>query len=161
LIKSNTKIIDVACEDNKLLEFLQKNKNIFPYSLNSGSKITEKLLDIEDKNFDYAILNNKIHSLENPKEILQEILRIANCAIISFNKNNYSIIDFENLSSSLDFVIKKKIFLSKNIILPSFLNHKRIANIFASQAFFLIKKNEFSPTLQEEFIFNKQLNLGY
>lgn len=213
LIKPNSKVLDIGCSDGELLEFLKKNKNVDARGLEiSQTQVSKALMrglsviqgDAENdltyypnRNFDYAILSQTLQATRNPKEILEEMLRIAEFAIISLpnfahyknrlqllfkgsmpvsesipfewyetpNIHFCSIKDFENLCQKLNFSIKKKIFLTAKHRLISFLGHDRIANLFAEYGIFLITKNEFAPTAQEEFAFgknlNKKLNLGF
>jgi hypothetical protein len=53
--------------------------------------------------------------------------------------------------------IKEEVFLTSKIKLIGFLTHKMIANFFAEYGIFLITKNEFKATAQEEFVFEKKL----
>jgi methionine biosynthesis protein MetW len=202
LIKANSKVLDIGCGDGELLEFLKKTKNTDGRGLEISQIEVSKALvkglsviqgDAEndltfypDRNFDYAILSQTIQATQRPKEILQEMLRVAEYAVISLpnfahiknrlhllfkgtmpvNKNIpftwfdtpnihfCSIEDFENLCRDLNFTIEKKIFLTNKHRLFSFFGHKKIANLFAQYGIFLIKKNHFAATNQEEFVFS-------
>ncbi|OFW81151.1 MAG: methionine biosynthesis protein MetW [Alphaproteobacteria bacterium RIFCSPLOWO2_01_FULL_40_26] len=72
-----------------------------------------------------------------------------------------SIRDFEKLCESLNFSIKKKIFLTAKRRLISFLGHEIIANLFAEYGIFLITKKEFGTVRQEKFAFKNPLNLAF
>jgi methionine biosynthesis protein MetW len=72
-----------------------------------------------------------------------------------------SILDFEKLCNDLDFNIKKKFFLTSNHCLSGFFGNEFFSNLFAKYGIFLITKNEFKPSNQEEFAFKTLVNLGY
>jgi methionine biosynthesis protein MetW len=99
LIKPKSKVLDIGCGDGELLEFLRKTKNIDGRGLEISQVEVGKALKrgvsvihgnaesdltfYPDRSFDYAILSQTIQAMHNPKEILEEILRIAEFAIIS------------------------------------------------------------------------------
>ncbi len=99
LIAPNKKVLDIGCGDGELLEFLKKNKNADARGLEISQSQTSKALmrglsviqgnaenDLSfypDRSFDYAILSQTIQATHNPKAILEEMLRIAEFAIIS------------------------------------------------------------------------------
>jgi methionine biosynthesis protein MetW len=99
LIAPASKILDIGCGDGELLEFLKKYKKADARGIEiSQPLVTESIKkgisviqgdgesDLEfypDHSFDYAILSQTIQATKNPKQILQEMLRIAHCAIIS------------------------------------------------------------------------------
>lgn len=70
-----------------------------------------------------------------------------------------SIIDFEKLCFDLDLTIQQKVFLTSSHKLLGFFGKKFIANLFARYGIFLIIKNEFLATGQEEFAFKNVVNL--
>lgn len=209
LIKPNAKVLDIGCGDGELLEFLKKTKNVDARGLEiSQTQVSQALIrgisviqgDAEndlsfypDCSFDFAILSQTIQATKNPKEILQEMLRIANFAVISLpnfahfatrlhllfkgtmpvnetipfqwyetpNIHFCSIKDFENLCRELNFLVRKKIFLTSKHRLLGVLGHDSIANLFAEYGIFLITKNDFAATNQEEFIFSKNLKFSF
>ncbi len=202
LIKPNSKVLDIGCGDGELLEFLKKTKNVDARGLEISQMQVSKALsrgisaiqgDAENdltfypsRNFDYAILSQTIQSTQRPKEILQEMLRVAEYAVVSLpnfahiknrlhllfkgtmpvNKNIpyqwydtpnihfCSVDDFEKLCKELNFTVERKIFLTNKHRLISFFGHKFISNLFAQYGIFLIKKNHFAATNQEEFAFS-------
>lgn len=69
-----------------------------------------------------------------------------------------SIRDFENLCLELDFTIDKKIFLTSKHKLNNFFKCSFFSNLISEYGIFLITKNEFKPSGQEEFAFKTKLN---
>jgi len=63
-----------------------------------------------------------------------------------------SIRDFLNLCQKMRFEIEKKVFLTALSKMPLFLEFGGLANIFAEFGIFLITKNEFKPSGEEEFL---------
>jgi methionine biosynthesis protein MetW len=211
LIKPKSKVLDIGCGNGELLEFLQKNKNVDGRGLEiSQLQVSQCLMrglsviqgnaenDLSfypNRSFDYAVLSQTIQATHNPKKILEEMLRIAEFAIISLpnfahiknrlhllfrgtmpvNKNIpfewyetpnihfCSIKDFEKLCRKLNFAIKQKVFLTSKHQLISFFGHEIIANFLAEYGIFLITKNEFAATGQEEFVFknNFEKKMGF
>ncbi len=100
LIKPNSKVLDIGCGDGELLEFLRKTKNVDARGLEISQSQVSKALskgisaiqgDAEsdltfypNRNFDFAILSQTLQATHKPKEILEEMLRIAEFAIVSF-----------------------------------------------------------------------------
>lgn len=208
LIKPKSKVLDIGCGDGELLQFLVREKNIDGRGLEiSQTQVSKSLMrglsvihgnaenDLTiypDRSFNYAILSQTIQATHRPKEILHEMLRIAEFAIVSLpnfahfrnrlqlllqgrmpvnktipfewyetpNIHFCSIRDFEKLCRDSKFQIEKKIFLTARRRLISCFGHEKIANLFAEYGIFLISKQEFSPTLQEEFAFKRPLNLA-
>lgn len=72
-----------------------------------------------------------------------------------------SISDFENLCNDLDLNIKKKFFLTNNHQLMGIFVKKYFANIFARFGIFLITKNEFMATGNENFALKNILAMNY
>lgn len=209
LVSPNSKVLDIGCGDGELLEFLKKTKNVDARGLEISQPQLSKTLmrgisavqgDAEndltfypDRSFDFAILSQTIQATRNPKEILKEMLRIAEFAIVSFpnfahfknrlhllqkgsmpvNKNLpfewfdtpnihfCSIKDFEILCQQMGFLVKKKFFLTAKQPLLGILRHDFLANFFAEYGIFLITKNEFAATNQEEFVFNKSSQANF
>lgn len=209
LIKPNSKVLDIGCGDGELLEFLKKTKNVDARGLEiSQAQVSLALTrgisaiqgDAEndltfypDRNFDFAILSQTIQATQKPKEILEEMLRIAEFAVVSLpnfahfrnrlhlllkgsmpvnkaipfqwfdtpNIHFCSIKDFEKLCHDLGFSIKKKTFLTSKHKLLGFFGCNFLANFFAEYGIFLITKNEFAPTAQEEFAFKKNHQAGF
>lgn len=124
LIKPNSKVLDIGCGDGELLSFLKETKNTdgrgLEISQSQVSKALSKGISViqgnaEDdltyypnKSFDYAILSQTIQATHNPKEILQEMLRIANYAIVSLP-------NFANIKNRLHLLFKGTMPVNKTI----------------------------------------------
>ena len=72
-----------------------------------------------------------------------------------------SIKDFEKLCFDLDIILEKKMFISSSNKILGFFSKEFFANCVARYGVFLISKNEYSKSEQEEFDFRKFMNLGY
>jgi len=99
LVKENSTALDIGCGDGELLEFLKTNKKVdgrgieishiqVSNAIKKGLSVihgdAEKdLLAYPDQSFEYAILSQAIQTMNHPKEIMIEMLRIAKYAIIS------------------------------------------------------------------------------
>lgn len=61
----------------------------------------------------------------------------------------------------ISILIFKKVFLTSNHSLSGVFSNELFSNLFAKYGIFLITKNEFKPSNQEEFAFKTLVNLGY
>ena len=100
IVKNNSRILDIGCADGQLLHLLQKEKNVSGQGieinhdkvetcLKKGLSVIEgdankEIINYPKKSFDYVILSQTLQTVERPKWILNEILRIGKSAIISF-----------------------------------------------------------------------------
>lgn len=124
LIKPNSKVLDIGCGNGELLEFLKKTKNIDGRGLEISQKqISQALMrgisavhgDAESdlsfyptNNFDFAILSQTIQATHHPKEILEEMLRIAEFAIVSLP-------NFANIKNRLHLFLKGSMPVNKTL----------------------------------------------
>ena len=190
LIKNGSSVLDIGCGDGELLDFLVKTKKVKARGIElSGRQVSKALLkglsviqgnaeeDLQsypDKSFDYAILSHTIQATHRPDQILKEMLRVANFAIVSLpnfaNIKNRLHLGFKgtmpvnktipfdwyetpsiHFCSIKDFqnLCKKLHFqIKREIFLTnnSIINNKFIVNLFAEYAIFLIVKDEFVST---------------
>ncbi|MBE7707018.1 MAG: methionine biosynthesis protein MetW [Cyanobacteria bacterium SIG30] len=100
LVKENSKIIDLGCGDGTLFKKLVEEKNVTGVgveirqdavvkAIEKGlsviqADLDEGLKEFPDKSFDFAILNRTLQSTEKPDYVIEEMLRVAKKAIVSF-----------------------------------------------------------------------------
>ena len=94
-----SKVLDIGCDDGSLLKMLQDKKKVDArgielYSdrvnlcLEKGLPVVQgdANLDLEmypDNSFDYVILSKTLQSVNRPRDILEQLLRIGKKAIVS------------------------------------------------------------------------------
>ena len=108
VITSKSNIIDIGCSDGSLIEYLKLNNNVVARGmeidqskirtcLSKGISVVEgdadtDLFDYPDNLFDYSILTYTLQATKNPKVVLEQLVRIAGKAIVSFpNFGHWSI----------------------------------------------------------------------
>ena len=105
LVEKDKKILDIGCGEGELIKKLEIDKyadtrgleingNLVRDALSNGLSIVqgdaEKDLDqYSDGSFDYVILSKTLQAMHNPKDILIELLRIGEKAIVSFPNFGY------------------------------------------------------------------------
>ncbi len=105
IVTKNSRVLDIGCADGKLLHLLGKEKNVsgqgieIDYSkvetcLRKGLSVIEgdankEIVNFPKESFDYVILSQTLQTVERPKWLLNEILRIGKSAIISFPNFGY------------------------------------------------------------------------
>lgn len=99
-IKPNSRVLDVGCGDGMLLAYLRDQKKVDGRGLElsmarvsgavrEGLAVIQGDLDSDLKQypegaFDYAILSQTLQSTRNPKEVLEDLLRLGTYAVVSF-----------------------------------------------------------------------------
>ena len=99
MIKENTRVLDVGCNDGTLMEFLKKDKNIDIRGIEISKEkvqtcISKGLTAIEgdaefdlkqfpNKSFDYVVLGQTLQAFINPEIVIKELLRVGNKAIVT------------------------------------------------------------------------------
>jgi len=124
MIDLGSKVLDIGCGDGELLYFLKNTKNIDVRGIEISQELVTKAIkksipviqgdgekDLEfypNHNFDYAILSQTIQATQNPKKMLEEMLRIARFAIISLP-------NFANFKNRFQLLTLGKMPVNKNL----------------------------------------------
>ena len=99
LIENNTRVLDVGCGDGTLMKYLKDEKHVDTRGLEISKKnvqdCTSKGLFVIEGNaekdlhqfpnlsFDYAILSQTLQAFYNPEKVINDLLRVANKAIVT------------------------------------------------------------------------------
>ena len=105
LIEDNKRVLDVGCGDGTLMKHLKDNKNIDTRGLEISKNnvqlcISKSLSVIEgnaerdlqqfpDLSFDYVILSQTLQAFYNPEKVIDDLLRVANKAIVTIPNFGY------------------------------------------------------------------------
>ena len=99
LIENNTRVLDVGCGDGTLMKYLKDEKNVDTIGIELSKKnvqdCTSKGLSVIEGNaekdlhqfpnlsFDYVILSQTLQAFYNPEKVIDDLLRVANKAIVT------------------------------------------------------------------------------
>ena len=99
IIKENTRVLDVGCNDGTLMEFLKINKNVdirgieiskekVQICIAKGLTVIEGNAEVDLKqfpndSFDYVVLGQTLQAFINPEIVIKELLRVGKKAIIT------------------------------------------------------------------------------
>ena len=99
MIEPESRLLDVGCDNGALLEYLVKEQGcdgrgmeLSQTGVNAcvvrGLPVVQgdadkHLVDYPDDSFDYAILSHTMQAVHNPREVLGQLLRIADTAVVS------------------------------------------------------------------------------
>ena len=105
LIENNTRVLDVGCGDGTLMKYLKDEKNVdtrgLEISKNNVQNCTSKGLSVIEGNaekdlhqfpnlsFDYVILSQTLQAFYNPEKVIDDLLRVANKAIVTIPNFGY------------------------------------------------------------------------
>ena len=105
LITNNTRVLDVGCGDGTLMKYLKDKKNVdtrgLEISKNNVQNCTSKGLSVIEGNaekdlhqfpnlsFDFAILSQTLQAFYNPEKVIDDLLRVANKAIVTIPNFGY------------------------------------------------------------------------
>jgi methionine biosynthesis protein MetW len=100
LVRPGARVLDVACGEGVLLERLRAEKGVDGRGVEIGAgevsaclakglavmqgDAERDLAEFSDASFDYAILSQALQAMRNPRTVLEELLRLADRAIVSF-----------------------------------------------------------------------------
>ena len=99
MIETNSRVLDVGCDDGTLMEFLKQNKNVnirgieiskekVQTCISKGLTVIEgnaefDLKQFPNKSFDYVILGQTLQAFVNPELVINELLRVGKKAIVT------------------------------------------------------------------------------
>ena len=99
MIKENTRVLDVGCDDGSFMEFLKKNKNVdirgieiakdkVQICISKGLTVIEgnaefDLRQFPNDSFDYVVLGQTLQAFINPEIVIKELLRVGKKAIVT------------------------------------------------------------------------------
>ena len=105
LIENNTRVLDVGCGDGTLMKYLKDEKYVDTRGLEISKKnvqdCTSKGLSVIEGNaekdlhqfpnlsFDYVILSQTLQAFYNPEKVIDDLLRVANKAIVTIPNFGY------------------------------------------------------------------------
>ena len=105
LIENNTRVLDVGCGDGTLMKYLKDKKKIdtrgLEISKNNVQSCISKGLSIIEGNaekdlhqfqnlsFDYVVLSQTLQAFLNPEKVIDDLLRVANKAIVTIPNFGY------------------------------------------------------------------------
>ena len=105
LIEKNTRVLDVGCGDGTLMKYLKDEKKVdtrgLEISKNNVQSCISKGLSIIEGNaekdlhqfpnlsFDYVVLSQTLQAFLNPEKVIDDLLRVANKAIVTIPNFGY------------------------------------------------------------------------
>ena len=104
-VPSQSKVLDLGCNDGELLKYLKAKKNITGFGVEKDElnwlralknnidviqiDIESGLSDFETSSFDVVILSKTIQSMQNTEVVIKEMLRIGKQVIVTFPNFGY------------------------------------------------------------------------
>ena len=98
MVAPDTSLLDIGCGEGDLLAWLQANKKVHGRGIELSQTGVNRCIalgsviqgDAEadlphypDQAYDYAVLGQTLQTLRNPKDVLEQLVRIARHAIVS------------------------------------------------------------------------------
>ena len=99
MVETNSRVLDVGCDDGTLMEFLKQNKNVdirgieiskekVQICISKGLTVIEgnaefDLKQFPNKSFDYVVLGQTLQAFVNPELVINELLRVGKKAILT------------------------------------------------------------------------------
>jgi len=99
-IEPNSRVIDLGCGNGSLLKHLQVNKGVSGYGVELNPDMISQCIDnginviqtnlnqgldhFVSDSFDYVILSLTLQAMRNPKDLLEEMLRVGKQGIVTF-----------------------------------------------------------------------------
>ena len=99
MIKENTRVLDVGCDDGSFMEFLKKEKNVdirgieiskskVQTCISKGLTVIEGNAELDLKqfpndSFEYVVLGQTLQAFINPEKVIKELLRVGKKAIVT------------------------------------------------------------------------------
>jgi methionine biosynthesis protein MetW len=100
LVRPGSRVLDVGCGEGVLLDLLTQEKQVDGRGLeisaagvaacmSRGLSVVQGDADLDldhfpDRSFDYAVLSQTLQATRRPRHVLDELLRIADHAVVSF-----------------------------------------------------------------------------
>ena len=100
MIQPGSRVLDIGCAEGQLIEHLTRDKRCdargieidmaqVQRAITHGLPVMQGDADTElanypDKAFDYVVLSRTLQAVEQPREVLRQMLRISSHAIVSF-----------------------------------------------------------------------------
>ena len=100
LVRPRARVLDIGCGEGALLELLAREKQVDGRGIEISPEGVSACLtrgvavvqgdadrDLDDfplRGFDYAILSQTLQAVQRPRHVLEQLLRIADQAIVSF-----------------------------------------------------------------------------
>ena len=163
LIKENSRVLDVGCNDGTLMQLLKKNKNVdirgieiskekVQICVSKGLTVIEGNAEFDLKqfpinSFDYVVLGQTLQAFINPEIVIKELLRVGKKAIIT-------IPNFGHWKVRLDLLTKGKMPVTSTLpnnwyntpnihmcTIKDFVNFSKIMNFKIFKSLALINKN--------------------
>jgi methionine biosynthesis protein MetW len=104
-VKPNSKVLDLGCGDGSLIAHLAETRDIAGYGLELNPDRIQKCLEkgvnvihtdlnegltrFDSNSFDYVILSLTLQAMDNPAQILKEMMRVGRYGIVSFPNFGY------------------------------------------------------------------------